>query len=188
MTDKEEVEKIYTKDLRKGILPSKIKGRGANNSDSMDIDSSERYSGKGGEFHSLNDDGGGDKVGEPLKSIEGWIIFVRNIQEEVQEPDLMDIFAEYGQIKNIHLNIDRRTGFTKGYALIEYEKRSEAEDAIKNGSGYDLAGLKLSVDWAFITGNASLSSGVVSFKSNRKDKNNSNNSNNYRSNKGERRF
>ncbi|KAN0041998.1 hypothetical protein ACTFIV_004554 [Dictyostelium citrinum] len=183
MTEKE-VEKIYTKDLRKGILPSKIKGRGANNSDSMDIDSSERYSGKGGEFHSLGDDGD-NKVGEPLKSIEGWIIFVRNIHEEVQEPDLMDIFAEYGQIKNIHLNIDRRTGFTKGYSLIEYEKKSEAEDAIKNGTGYELAGLKLLVDWAFITGNASLSSGVVSFKSNRKDKNNSNN---YRSNKGERRF
>ncbi|CAE8622543.1 unnamed protein product [Polarella glacialis] len=116
----------------------KVKGRGGENDD--------RYAGKAGQFDSLQQ---GDEEGGPARSIEGWVVIVSGVHEEAQEDDVFEAFSEFGEIKNLHLNLDRRTGFVKGYAFIEYESKQEADAAIKGLDSQALLDQKLSVGWAF---------------------------------------
>lgn len=86
----------------------------------------------------------------PQRSVEGWVIIVTGCHEETQEEDIRDTFIDFGQIKNIHFNLDRQTGLCKGYALVEYNNRSDAQDAINTMHGKKMLGKTINVDWAFV--------------------------------------
>lgn len=85
-------------------------------------------------------------------AIEGWIVILTNLHEEAQEDDVHETCAEYGDVKNLHLNLDRRTGFVKGYALVEYANKAEAEDAIEKLHGSTMLTRTIAADWAFMRG------------------------------------
>jgi RNA-binding protein 8A len=91
-------------------------------------------------------------VEEPAKSIDGYVLFVRNIHEETLEQDIVDLFREYGQVKNINLELERQTGYVKGYALVEFVDKESAQAAILAMNGTEFRDRVLSVDWAFMQG------------------------------------
>ncbi|GAA5987408.1 hypothetical protein JCM10908_001944 [Rhodotorula pacifica] len=84
------------------------------------------------------------------RSVEGWIVIVTNVHEEANEDDVMDRFSDYGKVKNLHLNLDRKTGFVKGYALVEYETKDEALRAIAEAPQEPFLEQVLACDFAFV--------------------------------------
>lgn len=109
---------------------------------------------------------------------EGWVVIVRGIHEEADEETLTEKFSDFGIIKDVHFNLDRRTGYVKvscwkqmrakvlietvgccffflvwqGYALIKYETRREAQLAVDDGNNTKFLGQLIQVDFAFAKG------------------------------------
>ena len=52
-------------------------------------------------------------------------MFANNIHEEASEEDTKEHFGDY-DVSDLTANLDRRTGFIKGYALLVFKSRDEA--------------------------------------------------------------
>ncbi|WVR05687.1 hypothetical protein IAU60_002711 [Kwoniella sp. DSM 27419] len=83
------------------------------------------------------------------RSVEGWIIVVTGLNEEATEEDLQDLFGDYGEVKNLSMALNRRTGYVMGYALIEYREKEQAEKAIKGTDGTTFLEKTIKTDFAF---------------------------------------
>ncbi|KAF6766950.1 RNA recognition motif domain protein [Kalmanozyma brasiliensis GHG001] len=104
---------------------------------------------KTGRFDTL--DGTAESSDRAAKSVEGWVIVVTNIHEEATEEDVQDKFLDFGLVKRCDLNLDRRTGYVKGYALLEFAERAEAQEAIEAcNDGLTLLDQELKADFAFV--------------------------------------
>jgi RNA-binding protein 8A len=84
-----------------------------------------------------------------LLAVEGYIVVCTGIHEESQEDQIYDLFSEYGLVKSLHANLDRKTGYLKGYALIEYENLVDAQKAINNLNDTNFLGKNIKVGFAF---------------------------------------
>mmetsp|Transcript_143181 Transcript_143181/g.252722 ORF Transcript_143181/g.252722 Transcript_143181/m.252722 type:complete len:160 (+) Transcript_143181:84-563(+) len=86
-------------------------------------------------------------ISRPARSRDGWTIFISGLCEDTLEEDVTDAFSAYGEIMNLHMPLNRMTGFTKGYCMLEYKSREDATSAINGMDGQRVRSQVVSVSW-----------------------------------------
>ncbi|WP_019504270.1 RNA-binding protein [Pleurocapsa sp. PCC 7319] len=75
-------------------------------------------------------------------------IYVGNLNYEVNQEDLNEVFSEYGNVKRVHLPTDRETGRKRGFGFVEMETEAEEDKAIETLDGAEWMGRELKVNKA----------------------------------------
>lgn len=58
-------------------------------------------------------------------------IYVGNLPKDADEDDLLEMFGEYGTVRNIKIIRDRFTNISRGYAFLEMPDENAASKAIE---------------------------------------------------------
>ena len=75
-------------------------------------------------------------------------IYVGNLPFTSTEGDLKAAFARHGTVQSVNIITDRETGRPRGFAFVEMEEASAADDAIRALDGSDLGGRSIKVNEA----------------------------------------
>ncbi len=75
-------------------------------------------------------------------------LYVGNLPFSSTEEDLRDVFGRHGAIASVNVITDRETGRPRGFAFVEMEDASAADDAIRALDGSDLGGRSIRVNEA----------------------------------------
>ena len=75
-------------------------------------------------------------------------LYVGNLPYTVTTDQLKDYFATAGAVVDCIVITDSRTGRSKGFGFVEFEKEEDAEKAIKDFNGKDFEGRALVVNEA----------------------------------------
>jgi len=63
-------------------------------------------------------------------------LYVGNMSFKVQNDDLGELFAQYGNVQSATVITDRETSRSKGFGFVEMEDAGNAEEAIKGLNQY----------------------------------------------------
>jgi RNA recognition motif-containing protein len=75
-------------------------------------------------------------------------LFVGNLSYSTGEAELRQAFGEFGAVSSATIITDRMTGQPRGFAFVEFENPSDAEQAIEQLNGSELDGRSLNVNMA----------------------------------------
>lgn len=75
-------------------------------------------------------------------------IYVGNIPFDATDADVRSVFQEYGEVKRVHLPMDRETGRMRGFGFVEMETEDQETAAIDELDGAEWLGRTLKVNKA----------------------------------------
>ena len=75
-------------------------------------------------------------------------IFVGNLNRTVREEELSDLFAEFGEVKQVKIIKEPYTGESKGFAFVDMMEPAAAETAINELNDTEFAQKKIVVNQA----------------------------------------
>jgi len=73
-------------------------------------------------------------------------IFVGSLPFSIDEADLRDSFAVYGEVNSVKIITDKFTGRSKGFGFVEMENDAEAQKAIEELNGATVGGRTIVVN------------------------------------------
>lgn len=63
-------------------------------------------------------------------------LYISGLPRTLSQQDLEDMFTRFGHIINSRVLVDQASGLSRGVAFIRFDKRSEAEEAVKHLNGH----------------------------------------------------
>lgn len=66
-----------------------------------------------------------------LKELLSLKLFIGNLPYDITEPEVSELFGEYGEVVDTNLITDQFTGKSKGFAFVEMSTRGEGHKAME---------------------------------------------------------
>jgi RNA-binding motif X-linked protein 2 len=73
-------------------------------------------------------------------------VFIGGLQYDLTEGDVVCVFSQYGEVVNINLVRDKKTGKSKGFCFLCYENQKSTVLAVDNLNGIKVTGRTIRVD------------------------------------------
>ena len=93
----------------------------------------------------------GDSTGKSFlkrKGIDTMNIYVGNLALKATEDEVRQAFAEFGQVTEVRLIVDKFSGESRGFGFVEMPSKAEAEKAIEEMNGKEFMERALNVNEA----------------------------------------
>ncbi len=75
-------------------------------------------------------------------------IYIGNLSFQAEQEDLIDLFSQYGEVKQCSLPLDRETGRKRGFAFVEMTNETDEKKAIDDLQEVEWMGRMIRVNQA----------------------------------------
>lgn len=72
-------------------------------------------------------------------------LFIGNLPYKIQESELMELFADYGEVTSLKIITDKQTGQSKGFGFAEMPNKESALKALEDLNDAEIYGRKIVV-------------------------------------------